>query len=68
MVQRIYPRKSSLQFVIILQFAIIIIMKKASFSVEFVSGDPSLQSEEISEYLDGMGGNTERIQDQLTVH
>jgi len=36
--------------------------------MEFVSGDLSLQSEEISEYLDGMGGNTERIKDQLTVY
>ena len=42
--------------------------EKPSFSVEFVSGDLSLQSEEISEYLDGMGGNTERIKGQLTLH
>jgi len=70
MVQRIYPKEFSLQVVIILQFAVIIIMKKKnnSFSVEFVSGDVSLQSEEISEYLDGMVGNTERIKDQITVH
>jgi hypothetical protein len=34
----------------------------------FVSADLSLQSEEISEYLDGMGGSAERIKDQLTVH
>jgi len=33
MVQRIYPKESSLQVVIILQFAVIIIIMKKPFSV-----------------------------------